>query len=762
MELILTLLIPAATSLYTLPFLEKSKWVRKLPGVLRLCLSIGVGVSAIIVVLSLWGMLMPYGFSILAKSLFGISLFSSGLLLFSKPNIFKNIVSKATKLARFATTDICFVIIALFIFFYIFLFAFRPVVDSDVIDSYLPLARSILIEDKIPTHNHFDERPFIIPPVGGPTLFAYYYTIAGNLKSEPFRFINLPFFIGFLIISYFILKEYESSKLSRIGLTLLLISPIMEDLVFTAGLYPDFIGSFLTVLIFWLTTRILQAKVASQPKIAFIFIGLFLACSLLIKYQAFFIYLLVILLFIPSMFSTSAKFALLPVVYIPLFIGFVYGKTPFQIPSAPNSLVFLLLASFITFKFINQYSLKKIKARYFVLMVFIALLGSIFLLRNYMVFGGIEEKAPNRNWAMSTEYELGVAKEGGDILEAWSFFLAPYLLLSLLIPRVIGLWVVLRTNRFLLPTSILLIFYSYWVLFLGAADYKWLLPILPYVILITLQGLKKLFSNNIISVAVASLPFFLLSSKFIFWNLGVLTIGAPNLLIPDKAKAILEIVPSAVALIPKESIEVMTNLTYLLTSRIPLRVQDLPLLLAFSILSFIGLKTMVRLNSKLHLSKLLPILLVSIYVYTIWTVSGGRLSQFERREQDYLFSYWGQNTHVTPYLSANALPQDVILQFSVPTGLSYYTFLKVYNLEYGGGLAIIRPIFDEEDLERVYLFLKNRNVSFILIRDYGESKDNFARLKKLTSIFDMLENTKYTREILHPSGSNYWYFYKLL
>ncbi len=92
----------------------------------------------------------------------------------------------------------------------------------------------------------------------------------------------------------------------------------------------------------------------------------------------------------------------------------------------------------------------------------------------------------------------------------------------------------------------------------------------------------------------------------------------------------------------------------------------------------------------------------------------------------------------------------------------FYTNLKNYNLDYVYGLAELYPIYYETDKKVISNFLKKNNFKYILIRDLGDSKERLIKFRENTNILDIIDDEKYTRQILSVGDGNYWKLYEII
>lgn len=783
MDFSLSLAVPVILVLSFYPLVNKISYFRKLSLPLRLCLSFAAGISFLLISLSLWGIIFPHGFKVLAKIIFISGLAGSLWSVIEIIGSNRNAINHKTLKSAISGLlhDPLKIFLALYISIFLAIFILRPVVDADITDSYLPLARSIIIHDNIPSHNYYDNRPFIIPPVGGPVLFAFYYALAGNIKTEAFKFINIPSFLGFLIMTFYLLKKYLPDRMSLIGVFMVSTIPLLEDLIFSAGLYPDFIFSFTTALVFWLLTSVLSQNSHKQKTVELIIIGFVLTGSLLLKYQAVFLYMIVFFILLSAVSDYIVRFVTLPLIFTPLLISHFTGGNAFVRVQDFTYLAGFIILLCICILYHGWSDIRNdIPKKDLLISLLISLVGFSFLIHTSFSLGGVTEKNISRSWAISQEETIGVKPEGGNALIAWFILLSPALAIFWFIPKIIGLYEIISNRNTVLPVFILIVWYIYWVIVLGGADPKWLLPISPYLALLIILGLKKLYPNHQWreKIIYAGIIFTLVSSKFIFWNLGALSLGSSKLRqVANNVSAGKE--SNTLSLAPIQSIirsqllfpvrllidrieTFIFKAIYLLTSRDSIHNQDILLLILFAVLSLAFMSLISRIFNKYVLSITIILMVVISYGLIFYKVSGGNVFAFSPNEQKLLFNYWGQNSVIIPYLKSNAKSEDVILTFSIPTGLSYYTGLHVYNLQYGGGLSMFYSVFNENNSDRIYEFYKKNHIRFVIIQVSAESQERFELLKKTSRIFDVLDNGRYSALRISPTDNISWEVYEIL
>ncbi len=779
MESILMFIIPLSFIFGAYPVLNRVARLKRYSVLLKLCLSLVATTSFTVLFSSFWGIVFPRGFIVTSRILFAILVL---LTIVTLKDLLFSVISKGIKTCDNKTkilsgNKVTYLFLGIFILVFLLIFTLRPVVDSDVVDSYLPLARSIVMADKIPAYNYYDGSPFAIPPVGGPSFFAYYYTISGNIFGEVFRFINIPYFLGILLFSYYIFSLFFPSEYSLLGVLIILVIPFLEGFIFEAGFYPDFIFAFLSLFCFWFMLKLISSHRKKYSWIIYALLGLSLGASLLIKYQAIFLYALVFGLGVFRYFRGKGKILYLSVPFVPFLLKIFFKGEPYTVPQGFAFGIFFAVLLFMAFWSvrINIYSDKKDFYK-LVASAMISLSGFIFILRNYLFFGNFTSQKLSYNWASSIGSSIGVVGKGGIPFETLTFIFGSSLAVFWLLPKITGVLKGFSRGIKFLPVYIFFVWYSWWVLFLGAADTKWLLPVIPFLAVLILDGLKKLSVRRkmVENIVYAGVFFHFLSSKFLLWNFWSYSIGNNTLrysvqkygvnfqigeaLVPEVKSHFSDLIK-----IPNDILEVVLRSLYILASRVSISPSDIPLMIILAFLLSITVVVIGAMSDRLYLKKIVPAAILILYGYIFIAVSGGiNLLNFTKREQNMLFDYWGQSTTVVPYLASHSHLGDRIVVFGTPSGLSYYSGLQTYNVEYGGGLSLFYPVFESSNFSDIYSFYKKNRIKFVLISTYGTSVKRFDKLRDKTKIFDILGNNEYSKKVISSRNDIYWDMYEII
>lgn len=168
------------------------------------------------------------------------------------------------------------------------------------------------------------------------------------------------------------------------------------------------------------------------------------------------------------------------------------------------------------------------------------------------------------------------------------------------------------------------------------------------------------------------------------------------------------------------------------------------------------------LRGNLCLSALLFATLLGPYLLVFCVISEGDIRRFGEQEMRKVYSYWGQSTTTVPYLLQHADPQSVVLFCGVPTGLSYYTGLRVLNLQYGYDLAELEPVFEETDVDAIYQYFLAQGIDYVIVDTGGTSARYCQALRTVTDIFDLLDDSRYFSLKLEPTEESVWALYEIV
>ncbi len=775
------MLVLASSSFWVL---GKSETFRKLPPLERLILGAGTSVSVFVIFNSWYGTLAKSGFSSFTNILFYLGL---AFTIFWFISLFKR--RKSFKLPKFSFLEKTTLILIFVIFAKVlYLYTINPVIDPDVVVSYLPFARSIILLDRVPAKDIFTLNPMTVPPIGGPILFASYYSLAGSVFSEGFRFLTLPFFIGMAVITYAIARKIFSRRrlYALISVLVFLSLPIIDAMLLEWKLYPDIVFSFLALTAFYfLSFRFFYVTKKVKFLLSFL-IGLILAASLLLKGQGLF---LVYLIFIYSILGAVGKKSRL-FVFPLILLALPFLTTVVKIPGLTNfgfkkpeilTVIFygmpMMLLGYLVVQSMGGYKLRKIS--YLPLAYIISALGLLWFVRNIVLYENYLSPL-NEDFIELARLRtlLGVVvQKNGRVLPLLSLFALSSSGSLYFLPKVIGIVKSFFDKRFYFVLLWVFSWYAISILLLGHASSRYTFLVFPVLSIIIVYGIQKaseiFIKKEIIKekfvfiVAALSAVISLSQSIFLSWNFGAIIFPQEilrKIMVGDEFA-----VGEVVTIIPRKITSSILSFVRLLNLRADLygesEIWSLLLIgfvisLIVLIISFFIIRLITRTNLK-ALVIIFSLLLITPYIYTTSKISNGNLKSFTRSEEEKIYNYSGASTHIVPYLKENANSTSIVLVVGPRTGLSYKTGLGSRNLEVGPGLLEIAPIIFERDNEKILSFFKEHNIFYVAIFRGDNSKKTVDALKEKTAILDMTEDPEYFIKVVGADQQNLWELYEI-
>ena len=817
--------LPILLSFSAVPILIKSKTFVKLEPLEKFIFSLALSSIITISFLTLYGVLVPKGFKMFSWVLFILTVLTTlGTSLFYRKDI-KSFLRLSLLEVRKAISDpikLLF-LVALFTYFakVVLFLIYKPIIDPDVIDSYLPFARSVFLADNIPLRDFFSGRPITIPPVGGFILYAWSYGLTGSIFSESFRLIPLPFLLGSVALVYLIGKKAIGRKTALLSSIVFMFLPFQDEALFLTSYYPDLIFLFfclfflyLLIKVFWGTRR------SSSNNIYLSLIGFSIAISFLLKLQAIFLYLFLALIFVGEL-----KF-------LPIFLRRITGIlfiisffiAPFIIPWLrfygmpsfwPSVVLIGLMVLFFLFylegkTMVSDRKSLVITCKNLIKVLAISSIGGIWLLRSLAIF-----HHPIADFSTETSRSLAqiVSAINQEIIRLggvpfftesiswpkyswWGIFYWPILGTFWMVLKLWGLFSGLKREKVLFLLAWGLGWFCFWQIYLGGVSgIRYLLPLTPvlaWAIAIGVEELSRKFRaiflkkkriavDTIIAfMVIFGLLFNLIQSQFLWWNAGAIYYGPTEfrsqtleVISPETIES-LNIFTGSFEAAPisyKDNLIIFAKrLAVVFSARSELASEYIKELMAggllVSLIAFIFLLALskIKLAPKMLLKVIiiLGVILILPYFLVFILISEGNLSHFAKFEREKVYSSWGQVKVIEPFLIQNARKEDKVLFYGIPTGLSYFTGLRVYNLEYSvAGKEIIFSIMDEEDKEKIYSFLKERNIRYFVIDTHGRSAERFTQFKKLVKFLAILDDRQYTEQKVFPSEKNAWVLYEL-
>jgi hypothetical protein len=304
LDSLLTMTLPLLITLVALPLLARLEVFRSVDKWEKLAVTLSVSTVTLIMALSFWATLLPAGFRAFSLVVYAFGLCSclwSGyenreFLIVALRGLPRRVRAtfRGDKL-----TLVLWTVIAAYLAKACLFLLFRPIVDADVVDSYLPFARTLYLSDHIPLYNYFDTRPIMVPPVGGWILYGWAYSLSGSMFSESFRLLMLPILIGNLVMTYLLGRTVAGEKTAKLGLIIFAFLPFQDQLLFEFVLYPDMMFAFLSLVVFYLLVQLLYQQREPHEVISYTLImGLAMGGALLLKFQGVFLYYFLVLFYL--------------------------------------------------------------------------------------------------------------------------------------------------------------------------------------------------------------------------------------------------------------------------------------------------------------------------------------------------------------------------------------------------------------------------------------------------------------------------------
>ncbi len=816
--------LPILLSFLAAPILIKSKTFIKLEPLEKFIFSLALSSVIIILFLTFYAIFIPVGFRAISQVLFILAVLIIFWTGFSyRRNITPYLRLGLLEIKKAISNPIRLLFLVVFFTYLIkallFLF-YKPIIDPDVVDSYLPFARSLFLAGNLPLKDFFSNRPIMIPPVGGFILYAWNYALTGSILSEAFRLIPLPFLLGDIFLVYLIGKKTFGKKIGLLSSIVFAFLPFQDESLFLTVYYPDCIFLFFCLFILYLLIEVFgKAEKKLSNNIYLYLIGLSIAIAFLLKLQVIFLYLFFILIFIKELENLIVP--LKRIIGTLFIVGFfiapffspwlrVYGKPPFWWSIFLIGTIILFYLWYLERKGASNKKFTGITFKSFIGVLLISSIGGIWFLRNLIIF-----HHPTADFSTETSRTLvrifynisqSVDKLSGVVsltkTITWSkdpllsIFYWPILGTFWIVPKFWGLFSVLKRRKGFILLFWGLGWFCYWQIYLGGlGGNRYLLPLIPvltWAIAVGVEELSRRFKAAflkkkkvavdviIVLMVVFGLLFSLIQSSFLWWNAGIIYYGQTELrnqaleVVSPQTVEKLNVFDESLKLPPtsyKENLVILAKklvVAFSASSDLA-RGYTKELVLAGilgSLVVFLFLLALpkVRLAAR-KLSKailILGVVLILPYLLVFMLISEGNLNQFAKFEREKVYSSWGQAKFIEPFLIENAQKNDKVLFYGMQTGLSYYTGLKVYNLEYDiAWVGLIQAIIYETNKEKVISFLKGKDIRYIVVDTHGKSAKRFAQFKDSIGFLSILDDSQYVEQMVFPTKENAWTLYEI-
>lgn len=786
-EVFFLLTLPLILFFTGFTFLPKFKSFNTLGFLEKLVITLAVSTSLLVTTFILVG-ISPLSFRLFAKILYWANFGGLILLLVLQRKkirvYFLNVLKAIKKSFSGNLFDLFFIsLLCVFIFKITLFLLLKPIVDADVINFYLPIARTIFLEDKIPPHSFYNTMPIFFPPPGISTLYAFSYSVVNSLFSESFRLIPLPFILGTVGVLYLIARKFFDKKIAQFATVIFLFLPFWDEFGMAGIFYPDIMFLFLSAVVFYLFLKIFEKNYSKNSYFWGTILGIILGSIALFKFQGLALYYFLFLFGLRSLTVLHQKIKyVLPILAISPFLIDVskFGIGYFRYPSP--FIKFFLMPIFLIFLFLffgakkRFKNFQELKLSLYIFLVSLPF-GAIWFVRNFLVFGNpyfLVTPEGIFTWKiMGKIFEKTLLQPGGV---EWTILLVPSLASFWLIPKIIFFLKSFFDKRLALLSVWIISWYMIWLYYLDGTNSRHLIPIFPLISLMTIYGIvwigskifdrRRVYLFSLIAVILGSLAS-LSQSLFLWWNWGITIYGSEILhriveqeTLGQKRNFFFPLLAS----LPNKILTLLNSQGEIFLKRIPaLGILSFILSLFILLVAIKGVRY-AQFLGRFKKEAVLGVCLVLFlpYIFTFYTIADGNLSQFGQKEKEKVYNYWGLTETVIPYLINNASGGDMVAYFGTPqVGLSYFTNLKVYNL-LGEDLGwVFKPIFYESDLEKIYLFFRERNINYFVVGQNNESKSALEEFKGLTKIPQILENKEYFEQEIFPSKETQWALYKI-
>jgi len=755
-----------------IPDFRKLEWLEKV--LLTIIASLSVTLLSLVfsgVVLSI---LRPTSYAILSLGTFGFILFIKDMISVRRLIV----VSFVSRIKEMKFIDSLFIIT---LFFFIVKFTYylsvMTIMDWDVLSAYLPLARTMYIQDSIPVLTGFDNKSVRGGFFGISVLYAFVYDISGNILAEDFRFLPLLFYLVIISLLYVIARDMHSSNLGKLAVLVYLFLPLTDEVLTSYSYYPDVLFLMLFLGCFWLIRNFNSTKNYLFSIVA----GLAAGSALAIKPLGILVIALlagiVFQFFMRKLISRNGiiceaiRISPLLVGSIVVFIGLSEDFGSDIIYS-----ILLIVLTVWLLHLIDSYVIKTdshnqkkliigfCSAIFFSFPFIIMTLGRNFLLFGSFLFVSWTNKE-SIQWAVALIESLRTPTEPMNLAIAFGWlaviFTTPALGTAWFFPKILGLGELLKKKG-----SLLSIFFSsyflMWFLFLGPAGEgttaRWLYPLAPFVAFLIAYGLfksTKSFKKSVIFTYIF-FPFSLMQSRMLnqFPTSFYLTITqfiehatiehgfscqemnslhaspAPERILGSLYQGFIASSPLIIYYLLRLR---RPHLLWKAESRLrSLRNFSSPGKLALIFLTF-------------SLS-LLPTIEVT-YEYS--NGNPFNFGKYSRLSAD----YDGLYSEILPYIETHSNPNETIIGIDVAdTGIQYYLpNIRIVDLANEENLAIFWPLIGK-DVKDSFLFLAEHDVNYLLFSKSITGQSLLNNLSKYVPLFQYTSNPSYFK-VLKENGS---------
>jgi hypothetical protein len=737
-------------------------------------------------------------FYIASLIVIALLLFSSVSLLFRLLKITSHSTKKMfVQLShRFSGEEIFLLIsvIGLISIYAIFLYH-RAILDSDVVQEYLPIARQIIVKNGFGYGNGFDMN-ILLKPIGVSVIYAWNYVTSSSIFSETFRLMPLAPLVVTIVSIYAIAFSVTRSKIIGIlSTTVFLVMPFNDRFLLYTGSYPDifyypivFIAIYFlinyfetkrTSLLLWIGTGLGVAGLLKAQTlyvvIAFLLILVFLELKNFKKAPAIMVilsFLTPFYILIPSVLANSVQKDGIRLAY-PIF-DFTQIVLFLVLSIASITSLFLAFKGSFYVTDNSSFSVRSFIKRLILLLLPFAALSSLWYINNLFRFGTLISTSsinlPNYGWALNIINSTVTLQKVADIwhfLGYFSFMIVDPAVMGflMLIPFAIGLFLIFRMNLtnlkllLLIESIIALIILSTVVISLSAQpgyNPRDIFVLAPFLAISCALGIwyslscsiskandNRKFYGSVVLISFFGLLNYVQSVYYWFLNEKLPTILGHFLSLFSSISKLSLTQTSLQLNYPDRAFFVGDNL---------MRILILSFIAGIPILVLVFLRYLkfpkAKINLRLFSQRTRGIMVIAFCIFLTLSViiipriefilaQGGVSGLNESQLKTSYGALYGLIANQGQDLNGS------IVGFNLPPGLAYYLHgIKVFDLAYPANLAFLKDGFSLNSTFETVSYLRQQRINYLLFNPIIAQK------------FDVSLNFTLSKIVQNPSLAN--------